>query len=547
MARLKKRKSPSRIRMSEWQLIDRESIEKRKTEYEKKRAVREEMSSVRERQRDIPGRRDWILKGIIEAGLLTVLAWSPLPEASVPGWSVLLLEAVVFALVAASLFMKPRPGQNDILAAVMRWPRYLFGAWFVFLAFQVVPWPGFLVKLVSPESFAFWEAYGAGGGEPGFMSLSLVPGRTVEEGIELMAWAIFGFLVIKIVTRQDQIRRFFFVLVGTGIFQALLGFFEMFRLNPGILFHRKTHDLDRVTGTFLSPDHLSGYLEGIVPLAIGLLMAEMHFFGMAGLGWKEKVRRISKKFSLKHLFLVGAVLLMMLVVVLSGSRSGTFLMVFAMLLFVELSLLYGDPRTPRKGPGRNLMKMTCALITIVTLYAGVDAGIRRFGRDEGLRDVQSIVWRNAAGMVREYPVVGAGLGTFGVLYPAYEGKGPWARLEHAYNDYLEYLEELGIVGFGLLSGGIGVMMAACFLMWKVRHHPQIKGLTLGGLVAVVVMLIHCITDYSLHIPANRILFSAVVALTMVTAFSKREQPSDTSRDIPEAAAENGPGIRKENA
>jgi hypothetical protein len=42
-------------------------------------------------------------------------------------------------------------------------------------------------------------------------------------------------------------------------------------------------------------------------------------------------------------------------------------------------------------------------------------------------------------------------------------------------------------------------------------------------VAIICILIHSITDFNLQIPANMMLFSVVLSLTIVTAFYKRNK------------------------
>jgi predicted tellurium resistance membrane protein TerC len=74
-----------------------------------------------------------------------------------------------------------------------------------------------------------------------------------------------------------------------------------------------------------------------------------------------------------------------------------------------------------------------------------------------------------------------------------------------------------------LFGGIAFMVVSSFLIWRARRHPQVKGLALGGIVAIVVILIHSIADFNLHIPANMVLFTVVLSLTAVTAFYKRSE------------------------
>jgi len=51
----------------------------------------------------------------------------------------------------------------------------------------------------------------------------------------------------------------------------------------------------------------------------------------------------------------------------------------------------------------------------------------------------------------------------------------------------------------------------------------VKGLALGGIVAIAAILIHSITDFNLHISANMVLFTVVLSLTAVTAFYKAKQ------------------------
>lgn len=79
----------------------------------------------------------------------------------------------------------------------------------------------------------------------------------------------------------------------------------------------------------------------------------------------------------------------------------------------------------------------------------------------------------------------------------------------------------------LMLGGILAMLVFSFLMWRVRRHSEVKGVVLGGMVAVVAMLLHSITDFNLHIPANMMLFALVLPLTIVMAFYRRSEGNKT--------------------
>ena len=121
---------------------------------------------------------------------------------------------------------------------------------------------------------------------------------------------------------------------------------------------------------------------------------------------------------------------------------------------------------------------------------------------------------NTMPVIGDYPVFGSGLGTFASVYPAYDPEGGEMRLTHAHNDYLELMIETGILGFLLLAGAVIWILVRCFRVWKARHNLEVKGLAMGGLVSLVVMLVHSFTDFNLHIPSNALLFAVILALTV---------------------------------
>jgi O-antigen ligase len=527
--KIRKSKKLSRLRMSEWELIDRESIEKRKTALEKRGALKDAERLPREyppiERKPRPPRISWAkdraLLKFIEVGILALIVWVPLPKGSVNEWSILIMQIVVFAMTAAYVLVEDKPLDNEYLELVLRWPRYLFLAVFALIAFQILPLPNFLVKILSPRSYAFRQMFVPEFSRVHFMSISVMPGHTLRAGLELLTYFLLGFLVVKTTVRRKQIMRIFYFLVGMGVFQAFYGFFELYNPAPRVLFYKKLHYLDCVTGTFVNRNHLSGYLEMAIPLAIGLILARTDFFSLAGERWRKKILLLSEKGAYKNILLALGIILMGLAVIFSKSRSGVFLLVFAFfLLFGMSALYYGRVKREFKWV-KDFFKTVFLIILVIAVYIGIDAMIERFAMDKILNTVRPVVWSNTTGIIGDFPVLGSGLGTFQALYPAYEESSTPPLFEHAHNDYLEYLSELGGLGFLLLLGGVLTMLVFAFLVWKVRQHPGVRGLALGGMVAVVVMLLHSITDFNLHIPANMMLFAVVVSLTIATAFYKK--------------------------
>ena len=462
-----------------------------------------------------------VLSKVIEYGLLSLLIFSPLPAASVYEWSILVIQLAVVVMMAAYVLMREKPDNNESLALALKVPKLLFLALFIFLLLQIIPFPKFLVKILSPSVYFYLEQYAVEFSQIKFMSFSLIPSFTLQRSLELLTYFLIGYLVIKTVTSRQQFQRIITVLIVLGAFEAFYGLFELYNKHPRILFYRKIHNLDSVTGTFVNRNHLSGYLEMIIPLAIGLLIARIDIFAMRGLTSRERLLRLSERGLSTNLFLFFAVILMSVAIIFSNSRSGVFILVFTFILFSGFAAIYSDISGFKKKGIRDFLKVTFVVILLISLYIGIDGVLQRFSLDRLLHEGRPIHWANTVRTFLDYPLFGTGLGTFGALYPPLEGvEGPIA-LVHAHNDYLEFLSELGIVGFSLLFGGILYMIVISFLVWRTRKYPEIKGLALGGIISLTGILIHSLTDFNLHIPANMVLFSVLLPLTMVIAFYKR--------------------------
>jgi O-antigen ligase len=466
--------------------------------------------------------KDRIYQKIIEFGLLGMIVFSPLPAASVYEWSILVIQLMVLMMMAAYVLMREKPQNNKLISRTLKWPGYLFAGLFVLIVFQIIPLPRFIIALLSPNTHSFQALFSPDFSGARFMSFSLIPSHTFRQGLEVLTYFLLGFLIIKTVTTRKQIKRIVYVLVIMGFFEAFYGMYEMYNENPRLLFLKKVHYVDVVTGTFVNRNHLSGYLEMIIPLALGLIIARIGLFSLTGLKWRDKILRLSEKGLSVNLLLSAAIVVMAVAVIFSESRSGVFLLIFTFILFFELTVLYFGRVKERQKWIKNFLKVSFVIITIVALNVGIGSVIERFALDDLLHEGRPVVWGKVVEIIGDYPLLGTGLGTFASIYPAYDESGRSVRYSHAHNDYLEFLSELGVVGLVLLFGGLAFIVVSSFLIWRVRRHPEVKGLALGGIVAIVAILIHSITDFNLHIPANMVLFTVIVALTFVTAFYKRE-------------------------
>lgn len=469
--------------------------------------------------------REKISRRIIEYGVFGLIIFAPLPAASVHEWSILIIQLVVLFMMIAYILMTKKPQINIHLDKRVKLPGYLFAGLFVLIIFQIIPLPISMIKLISSHSFSFREIFSPEIANQKYMSISLIPANTLKEGLELLSYVLLGFLIIKTV-RKKQIKRIYFTLVCMGIFQAFYGMFELSQKNPRILFYRKIYNLDSVTGTFVNRNHFSGYLEMLLPLAIGLVLARIDIFSMARMSWREKFLRLSDKGLSTNLLLLFGILGMSLAILFSNSRSGAFLLVYSFFLFFGISALYYRNVREQDRKIMNFLKLAFLGVIVLSLYIGIGSTLNRFAMNEILHEGRPAIWANTIEIFKDYPLFGSGLGTFPSIYPGLETMGSPINVYHAHNDYLEYLAELGFLGMSLLIGGILFILVNSFLFWKMRKHREVKGLTLGGIIAIICMLFHSITDFNLHIPANMLTFSVILSLTVVLSTYRYRKPDE---------------------
>jgi O-antigen ligase/nitrate reductase NapE component len=456
------------------------------------------------------------LRKAVDFLVLAVLVWSPLPAASVGAWSLLVLQLAVALAVGAALFAEDKPRLDPHMLPDL--PRLKAGALavFAYLVFQILPLPAAVVRLISPGTYDFQRLYSPHFARLKFLSLSIVPSATFREGLELLTYVLLGYLVIRFITRGREIRRIILVLVGMGVFQSLYGIYEMTVREPRILFYRKVFSLDSATGTFVNRNHFSGYLEMIIPLALGFVLARMDVFSPGTMGIRKRIVLLSSRGAATSLLVLVGAVVMSLGVVLSRSRSGLFVLVFTFFLFFEFAAFHFSRARIRQRWAKRFVQATFLAVTVAALVVGIGSTIERFALDDLAREDRPVFWGNTLGLVGDFPVFGTGYGTFVSAYPSHETRGgPELLLVHAHNEYLEWLSELGVVGTALLLSLLLYPVVRTYLIWAKRRNPEVKGLALGGIVSLAGAGVHAMTDFALHIPANAVLFTVVLSLTFV--------------------------------
>src|SRR5438067_2308389 len=214
--------------------------------------------------------------------LLAYLAWLPMPFGSVIDRAFMPLVVPPIALCAVASLLRPTQGTQSRLTPVYR--IWTAGAilFLIIVALQLVPLPDSVIAFVSPGSSAIWtsaERVASAAGVPASRAhpISVDPEATRRELFRLIA--LFAAMQAAALLITTNTRRLLFAstLVLTAIFETLYGAREAAMRRYAIWGWVNRLIFDRVTGTFVNPNHFAHYVALALPFT----------FFIAALAWRQ--------------------------------------------------------------------------------------------------------------------------------------------------------------------------------------------------------------------------------------------------------------------
>jgi O-antigen ligase len=234
--------------------------------------------------------------------------------------------------------------------------------------------------------------------------------------------------------------------------------------------------------------------------------------------------------------------IMAIALVMTNSRGGVLSMVCEILFLTAIAATVRR----RKGRGEREEEVAGSRVRAAAVRVGlgfamivaVFFGVLYFGGEDALSRLAGTVnaddpttgrahfWQGTLGIIKDHPVIGAGLGAFGSVYPRYDTASGAYRLEQAHNDYLQILSDAGVVG-GVLGLAFVVVLFRMALRRMQSHDKFRRGIALGALAGCAGVLVHSFFDFTLHTTANALMFLLLAALA--TAGGRVEEPDAPRR------------------
>jgi O-antigen ligase len=395
----------------------------------------------------------------------------------------------------------------------------------------LVLWP--LLQLL-PLPFSWWqvlpgrELYADGltaFGETGMRPLSLVPRATEAAWLALLP--PLAVLLVVVSLSESALRRIVYLFVGIAVVQAILALVQ-FGGGASTTFRTSLSDIGTAVGTYVNRNHLAGMLAMALPIGLGLLASRV---GRSREGMRYQSRSLMKRLAsaisqpsrFNQGMLFGAVCIALLLgIVFSRSRSGITL---AMLGIFLSALFYG-----LKLGGKRSTKLA-VLLTVgglaLALQVGLAPVLERFSVEGALEDARWAIYGSSLKAIVAFFPFGSGLGSFPEVYRRFQPDEIRQFVNHAHNDYLEYLFEGGLIAAAVIVLFLVLYVRAWPRLLRLPRWGTLSFMQAGAGLGLLLMALHGLTEYNWHIPANAIYFAL-----MAGVFFHRGEPEAA----PEAAA-----------
>ena len=325
---------------------------------------------------------------------------------------------------------------------------------------------------------------------PIWNGISLTPDATVNSALSVVP--PLAMIVALIVASPDGRRASLFVLIVAALVSILFGVFQQ-----ATGFHSSAYIYDETSrggavGFFANRNHLATLCLMTMPFvaALAAMAQDLRLFG---------AHRSTQ------LILFGAVMLFLTLGALVVQSLAGWLLLVPTLLGCLLVF-----RSTKRGRGLSFIAAVAAIVLAAAIFAAVFAPLSPRDLNQTLGEVNpqlrhQIMLRtlHAAG---DYMPVGSGLGSFMRLYPHYElaAEVTNTQINHAHNDYLELVLEMGIGGVMLLLGFLAWFARVSWQAWRM---PQAT-IARAASVSIMVLLAHSLVDY----PARTAAIAAVAGL-----------------------------------
>ena len=389
------------------------------------------------------------------------------------------------------------------------------------IIFQIIPLPDRVLALISPSAFRTYKTF-ANDATDAWRTISICPDVTTQELFKLLSYASVFFVVISHYKTKEQVSGLARTIIYMGCFLAVFAVVQKMTWNGRLFWFYPlreglTSSMGYIWGPYINHNHFAGYMEMAIPLAIGFLLCEISRMGsLFHIPLSRRIARFLDSGDIVAMALLSlAVVTMSAALFMSLSRGGIIGFTVSMIFFI---LITRTRRSLRKKTGIiALLGIVIFFVVVMASWDRMEDRFKEIGEEQKIKRPE--VWADTVNLIKDFPISGTGLGTFGGIYPRYQTRNSRLLFKHAENDYIEILTDTGIIGFIIIIGMASLFFYSVIKAWRRRHNNFVKCMAAGGLTSCVAIAVHSFTDFNLRIPANAMLLTVIAGITYATVYN----------------------------
>jgi O-antigen ligase/tetratricopeptide (TPR) repeat protein len=496
----------------------------------------------------------------------------PLAFGAAHPWPAAITEIAIFGLIVLWMLKLclvkvkslsiPHPGYRLWL------PLMLFAGW---ILLELIPLPPSLERILSPATYelyahSVWSlpvetgSGSAGRASPPVSSAFAAPHQKAAEAAgDALRWEplsiqetltkswilkVLAYISLFVVVLQypfgtqpngvqAEFRFYRLVLrliIIAGLAIAIIGIVQQATWNGRMLWCYVPYDwggpqlfrADRARGPFINADHFANFLGLVFPLTLASALFPTFVASRRSVsGWRM--------FSACAAFVIFCALL------LSLSRGGLLSVSAgtAVLIWLSSAVSRDDQSAYWHSKMKAALIAVCLLAALtITAVSFVGSSSRRTLDSrvgETIAEVKFaerlMLWKDTIAIVRDFPVFGVGLGCWPEIFPKYRS-APWSFdfFRETHNDYLELASETGLIGFALVAW-LASVIAQRLRSAIGRLRSDVAPIYYALIGSIIGLSVHELVDFSLHIPANAIYLTVIVAIALRIAARTGSLPS----------------------
>lgn len=398
--------------------------------------------------------------------------------------------------------------------------------WVSLQAIHVIPLPVDVVAILSPSSARIHALARDVGIQESWTTLSIDPYAARVSLLKTAAYVGIFFLVLTLANRRSRVHRLAEVLVYSSLLYSAYAVLMHLSGAETDYFGIRIRHGDSASGPFVNRNHFAGYLEMTLAIGIGLLIAGLS--DRAADTWKKFIRQTIEWILSPKMILRLSLCVLVIALTTTHSRMGNTAFFASLLIAGAIGIALSRHAT------RNTVILLASLIAIDLLIVGSWFGVEKLAKRIQETTVEDVEVREeppkyAIELIKDYPVFGAGPGSFYLAFPPYRKETITAFFDHAHNDYVEFAAESGVLGLAILGVFVALSLGAAIKAQWQRRDPLMRGMSFACIMGVTAILIHSWVDFNLQIPANAAYFMVLLALGWISLYLDRREGAARTR------------------